>query len=125
MNNNFSVALCKEACPACGALVDGPIVMNRTLTAKEAERVDNLHGKCIGFSNHLCDKCKEYCSQGLLLIEIDSEKSEKNNPYRTGKIYVIKSESDFAKYIKEHKFTISIDNCEFCFIDKNVIKNIL
>lgn len=119
--NNIEVALAKEACLACGNLMDGPIIMNTILTAKEAENVKNLHNKCIGYAENLCDKCKEMCSKGLLVVEIDAEQSEPNNPYRTGKLFVIKNDSDFVRNLDE-QFIINKNGSKFVFVDKIAIK---
>ena len=48
--STLGVALVKEACPLCGALSDGPIVMNKRLSKSMAKRVEELHGKTIGYS---------------------------------------------------------------------------
>ena len=39
-----------------------------------------------------CDKCKELMEMGIMLISV-KEGSNKDNPYRTGKICVIKEEA--------------------------------
>ena len=117
MLNNFEVALAKEACLACGKLIDGPIIMNTKLTKKESNKIKEIHNKCIGYAEDLCNDCKELCNKGLLIIEIDADKSEPNNPYRTGKIFVIDNESDFVKNLNP-KFIINRNGNKFIFIDK-------
>lgn len=121
--SNLEVSLCKEACLACGNLMDGPIIMNTKLTAKEAEKVKEIHGKCIGYAEELCSNCKELCSKGLLVVEIDAEQSEHNNPYRTGKLFVLDNNSDFVKSIDE-KFIINKKGNKFIFMDKEVTKQL-
>lgn len=121
--SNLEVSLCKEACLACGNLMDGPIIMNTKLTAKEAEKVKNLHNKCIGYAEELCSNCKELCSKGLLVIEIDAEQSEPNNPYRSGNLFVLDNNSDFVKSIDE-KFIINKKGNKFIFMDKEVTKQL-
>lgn len=120
--NNIEVALAKEACLACGKLMDGPIIMNTRLTKKEAEKVKEIHNKCIGYADKLCQKCEELASQGLLCIEIDESKSEPNNPYRTGFIFVLREESDLAKYFRSMpKFIIRKGNSDFVFLTTEVV----
>lgn len=114
---NLEIALAKEACLACGKLIDGPIIMNSILTKKEANKVKEIHNKCIGYAEDLCNDCKELCTKGLLIIEIDADKSEPNNPYRTGKIFVIDNKSDFVKNLNP-KFIINKNGNKFMFIDK-------
>lgn len=126
MENKFEVALAKEACLACGTLIDGPIIMNTKLTKKEAQKVKNIHGKCIGYAKKLCPKCKELASQGLLCVEIDEAKSEPDNPYKTGFIFVLRNESQLAKYFKEEcpEFIIKKGDSEFIFLTNKVVDNL-
>lgn len=121
--SNLEVALAKEACLACGNLMDGPIIMNTKLTAKDAKKVKEIHGKCIGYAEELCSNCKELCSKGLLVVEIDAEQSEPNNPYRSGKLFVLDNNSDFVKSIDE-KFIINKKGNKFIFMDKEVTKQL-
>lgn len=120
---DLEVALAKEACLTCGNLMDGPIIMNTKLTAKEAEKVKEIHGKCIGYAEDLCNECKDMCSKGLLVVEIDAEQSKHNNPYRTGKLFVLDNNSDFVKSIDE-KFIINKKGSKFIFMDKEVTKQL-
>lgn len=120
---NLEIALTKEACLACGKLIDGPIIMNSILTKKEANKVKEIHDKCIGYAEDLCNDCKELCNKGLLIIEIDADKSEPNNPYRSGKLFVLDNNSDFVKSIDE-KFIINKKGNKFIFMDKEVTKQL-
>lgn len=121
--NKLSIAVVKQACLACSKLVEGPIIMNTRLTTKDANEIKELHGKCIGYAEKLCDDCKDLCSKGLLVIEIDVTKSEPNNPYRTGKLFVLDNNSDFVKNIDE-KFIINKNGNKFIFINKEVFNNL-
>ena len=85
----LGVALAKEACPLCGSLHDGPILMNTRLNTSQAKKIEDLHQKVIGYMDKPCDSCQELMSKGFLLIGIVSEKSEDNNPYRSGNQWVI------------------------------------
>ena len=49
---NLEIALTKEACLACGKLIDGPIIINSILTEKAANEIKQIHGKCIGYSEY-------------------------------------------------------------------------
>jgi hypothetical protein len=87
---NLEFALAKEACPVCGALVDGPILMNTKLTKKEAEKTKNLHGRVIGYLKDPCDSCQDLMSKGFLLIGVIEEKTDdEKNPWRSGHQWVI------------------------------------
>lgn len=92
--NKLSVALAKEACPACARVVDGPILMNTKLTKKDAENVENMHGKVIGYLDKPCESCQNLMSQGFLLIGVDLDKTEdETNPYRSGHQWVISNDA--------------------------------
>lgn len=92
--NNLGVALCKEACPLCGKLEDGPILLNTRLTPGEAKKVESLHGQTIGYMDKPCSECQDMMSKGFLLIGVDEEKTEdRKNPYRTGHQWVITHEA--------------------------------
>lgn len=81
----LEVALVKEACPLCGALIDGPIVMNTRLTPGEAKKVKALHGQTIGYAPKPCPECQDVMSKAILLIGVVEAKSpDMNNPYRSG-----------------------------------------
>ena len=120
--NNLEVSLCKEQCFICGKETEGPIIMNSLLTEKAANEVKQLHGKCIGYSEEICSDCKKLAEQGLIVLEIDASKSESGNPYRTGNMWVIKSDCALAKDMKD--FIINKFGCEFVFVDKECAKQL-
>lgn len=120
--NNFEVSLCKEQCFICGKETEGPIIMNSLLTEKAANEVKQLHNKCIGYSEEICSDCKKLAEQGLIVLEIDASKSESGNPYRTGNMWVIKSDCALAKDMKD--FIINKFGCEFVFVDKECVKQL-
>ena len=119
---DFKVALCKELCPICGKEMDGPIVMNQVLTKEAANNVAELHGKVIGWADHCCKECSEYKDKAIFFIGIDTEKSEPNNPYRTGKMVGINKDSDFITKNEEfNKFIITLkDGAKMIYIDETV-----
>lgn len=121
-NNLGVVSLCKEMCFICGKEIDGPIVMNSLLTEKAAQEVKQLHGKCIGYSEEVCPECKKMAEQGLIVLEIDPDKSKPNNPYRTGKLWVIKSDCNLAKDMED--FIIDEFGCKFVFIGQEAAQNL-
>lgn len=96
--NKLGVALVKELCPVCLKEMDGPIIMNKVLNERSAEKVEALHGKVIGLAETLCKECEELRTKdgadGVYLIGVDMSKTEdRNNPYRTGKIICVKREA--------------------------------
>lgn len=115
----LGVALTKEACPACGALIDGPIVMNTKLTKKAAEETENLHGKVIGYLEKPCDNCKGLMSKGFLLIGVDMDKTEdETNPYRSGHQWVISHEA------AEKMFNDINRNLGYAYISTHIARHI-
>lgn len=115
----LGVALAKEACPACGALVDGPILMNTKLTKKAAEETESLHGKVIGYLEKPCEKCQTLMSRGFLLIGIDMDKTEdETNPYRSGHQWVISTESADKTFKDVNK------DAGYAFISTDIAKRI-
>jgi hypothetical protein len=57
-----------------------------------------------------CDKCKEYMNIGVMLISVKN-KTDQENPYRTGRIVVIKADA------AERIFGDSIKNQRAAFIE--------
>ena len=86
MENKLGVALVKEACPACGKLQDGPIIMNTLLTEKLAKKVEAMHGETIGHpwrSGHMwvlkqedAERVfgKENLKHGIVMLDIKAAK---------------------------------------------------
>jgi hypothetical protein len=100
--DTLGVALTKEACPACTKAMDGAIVMNTRLSVPQAMKVEELHGKVVGWADHFCDECKEYSEKGIILVTIDESKTDDpKNPYRTGGFFVVTE--DFVTRLLEHQ----------------------
>jgi hypothetical protein len=100
--NVLGVALVKRACPACGALEDGEIVMNTVLTKNNADKVNELNGKAIGYMDKPCKNCSELIEKGFLLIGcIESLSDDPTNPYRSGHQWVITNEAAERMFDKE------------------------
>ena len=86
----FGVALVHELCRICAKEMNEQIVMNQSLTEKNAAEIKSMHNKAIGYSEEPCDECKELMSKGFIFIGYDSKlTTDMNNPYRTGNIWVI------------------------------------
>ena len=96
MSNKLGVALTKEVCPVCCQEFDGSIVMNTRLTEPEAKKVEEMHGKVLGFMEHPCTECREKMPEGTgtWLIVVDGDKTEdQRNLYRTGELFGLKREA--------------------------------
>ena len=124
--NNLEVSLVKELCPVCCKEMDGPIIMNKKLTKKNAKNVKDLHNKVIGFADHCCEECSKYKDEVVFFVSIDASKSSKDsleNLYRTGKIIGIKKEADIIESFKDYIITIK-DGTQIVFIDEETGKNL-
>ena len=122
--DNFSVALTKNRCFYCGKQFDGSIVINSVLTEEAAQEVSKLHGKCIGYSDEICQECKDLVKDNLAIFEIDENKSTPENPFRTGKSWIIEKDCNFAKYLQENNFIINNFGFNFAFIAEECAKEV-
>jgi hypothetical protein len=92
-DETLGVALVKEACPLCGAVEDGPIVMNTRLSKPMAKKVEAMHGKVVGYMDKPCTECQKLLDQGFLLIGAIEEKTDDpTNPWRSGHQWVVTHE---------------------------------
>ena len=98
MSDKLGVALVNHICFLCGEKTE-EIVLNTVLTEKNAEEVKALHGKTVG--HNICKTCEEALKIGIGIIEVDESKTTNiKNPWRTGRICVIREEA-FDKIFKE------------------------
>lgn len=119
-NKTLKVALVKEACRICAKLIDGPIILNTRLTEAEAKKVEDLHGKTIGFAPEPCTECKEFMKQGIIIVTIDESKSDdKDNPYRTGGFFVVIDEA-IKRLPMEPELLENILKKRVCFMEHAV-----
>lgn len=120
MDNTIGVALVYKACPVCGHKDDGQLIMNEVLSEKKAGEIEELDGKCIGYSDEPCKKCKEMMEKAFLFIIYDESKTtEETGPYRTGQLIGIKKDSDFLK-----NFTPESLSKGYAFIDIEFAKQV-
>lgn len=102
MSTEDTIGTALTTCYFCGG--SNEVIINTKLTKQHADAVKELNGKVV--SMHPCDKCDEYMKKGIILLTIDSSKSDKNwnivppskpkhwipNPYRAGGFAVITEE---------------------------------
>lgn len=121
--DDFKVGLVKYACPICGREADSAIIMNSRLTKKDAKAIEEAHNKFIGYSDKACEDCLSHKDECIFVIEIDAEKSEPNNPYRTGHYWGLVK--DFPLFVEHPEFLLKTENdVQFCFMDKEYAKQI-
>lgn len=117
----IGVALVHYACPICGREIDddSAILMNQKLTKKAAKEVNELNGKCVGFSNKACNECASHKDECIYVIEINKEQSTSTSPYRTGKYWgVVKN---WALFIDHPELILETDNgVKYCFMTEEL-----
>ena len=107
---NLGTALVKRVCPVCCKEHDAEILMNTVLTEKNANEIEAMHGKVIGFMEDACDECQEKLpkDKGSWLVVVDLEKTEdKSNPHRTGQLFGVTKE--YAQKIGVNSYISYID----------------
>jgi hypothetical protein len=83
--NILGVALVKEACPLCGHIEDGPILLNTRLNPSAAKKIESMHGQTIGYMDKPCKDCQDIMDKAILLIGVVEAKTDDyKNPYRSG-----------------------------------------
>ena len=118
-NSGIGIALVHEICPICGKPMNESIIINSKIGPKYAKKVQEAHGKAIGYSKNACKDCVSHKDDCVYVIEIDVDKSEPNNPYRTGKYWGIVK--DFALFVDHPEYIITTKNyVSFCFMDKEI-----
>lgn len=85
------VALVYRACPICGKPDEKQSEVALDMHLRD---ISHLHKKVVGYGEP-CDQCKEYMTQGVVLIFVDKEKTgeDLSDPWRTGQIAVMKEEA--------------------------------
>ena len=109
--NKFEVGLIK--CFFCGK--DKGLVMNTRLTHKDAENIKKMNGHAIDYEP--CDECKKMMEQGIMFVSVRDGESG-NNPYRTGKMCVIKEEG--VKQFSSPELFEQVKKTRFAFIEDSV-----
>ena len=106
----LGTALVKRLCPVCLKEQDSEILMNTVLTEKNADEIEAMHGKVIGFMEDACDECQEKLpkDKGSWLVVVDLEKTDdKSNPHRTGRLFGVTKE--YAQKIGVNSYISYID----------------
>ncbi len=121
IKRGVAVATNKLVCVACGNVVKEIIVLGTD------SRIEESHNKAVGYANELCEKCKKATEEYLLLVGIDTEKSDLENlplgAYRTGTILQVKKGSPLSAHILQALTTPTDSGVIFC--DKRVIDIIM
>ena len=106
----LGTALVKRLCPVCLKQEDSEILMNTMLSEKNADNVEAMHGKVIGFMDDACHECQEKLpkDKGSWLVVVDLSKTEdKFNPHRTGQLFGVRKE--YAQKIGINSYISYID----------------
>lgn len=126
MSNKLGVALVKELCVICTKEVDGSTIINSKLTEGGAKKVEDMHGKVIGFAEKPCEECQELLNKSFIFVEYDESLSDMSNLpqgfWRTGNIVGVKKEADLVlKIIKDNPLA---KNYGFIFLDKDFMAKV-
>jgi len=65
-----------------------------------------------------CEECKRLASKGVMLVEVQ-DNTDKENPYKTGKIIVVKEEA------YKHIFNTEVPPKRIAFIEETALKKIM
>ena len=106
----LGTALVKRVCPVCCKEHDAEILMNTVLSEKNADNVEAMHGKVIGFMDDACHECQEKLpkDKGSWLVVVDLSKTEdKSNRHRTGQLFGVTKE--YAQKIGINSYISFID----------------
>lgn len=105
MEERFGVALVKRVCPICGKEVESAseILIGKRASKKNAQRINEMNGQVVGFTEKPCEECQSYIDKGaFFIIGVDADKTDDfKNPYRTGHLVGISRESEFFKALPE------------------------
>ena len=105
MENTFGVALVKRICPICGKEVESEseILIGKKASKKNAQKINEMNGKAVGFASKPCPECQEWIDKGAyFIIGVDADKTDDfKNPYRSGHLVGISRESEFFKALPE------------------------
>jgi len=107
------VAMVYHACPVCGNKHDEQLLIHKHL--RDLSKVDK---QVVGYSKDPCKQCQEYMAMGLLIIEVDENKSTDTEPYRTGKVYVLKREAAERMFTEVFDQPYPAKSC--CFMTSEV-----
>ena len=107
----LGTALVKRLCPVCLKEQDSEILMNTVLSEKNADNIEAMHGKVIGFMDNACDECQEKLpkDKGTWLVVVDLSKTEdKSNPHRTGQLFGVSKDYAMKVGINDHVAYIDV-----------------
>jgi RecJ-like exonuclease len=117
--NVIGVALTKEACPLCGAVQDGDIIINTRLSPGNAKKVEALHGQVVGYMKKPCEECQGIMKQGILLIGVvEAKTDDHNNPYRSGNKWGVTE--DFINRVFDPEMAKEVISKRACFFPVEV-----
>ena len=99
----MNTALVHRACPICGKKDDSQsevIIQTKVIGKQNSKKAEEaakefakLHNQIIGYGKP-CEECQKLVDLGgLIIIEVDAEKTEdEKNPYTTGRVVATKGE---------------------------------
>lgn len=101
-------------CPICG------MENNELLLFGQYNESDEEAPRYV--TSNPCDKCIEHMKIGIILIEVDPKlTTDPNNPYRTGRIALVKEEA-IKRGVVDGKLSQQLIETRFGYITKGMIQ---
>ena len=94
---DLGLALPKVLCPICCKEMDGPILLGTIFSKKNAERINSMDRKVIGFDDKPCPDCQKLIDEGCFFVLAVAGEPK----VRTGAYCGIKRESEFVKNLPD------------------------
>jgi hypothetical protein len=92
MEKKEGIAITHELCPVCTKEMEGSLFINKKLTEKSAEEVEQMTGD-ITWSKTFCNTCTDMKSKGFILIgAVEAKTTDVTNPYRSGNVWCVEQQ---------------------------------
>ncbi len=111
-----------DTCPACHANVYGGVSAQGKCPRCGEQRPDGVGWNRRQLEEHekitqagICDTCKDYMKQGIVLISTEDSPTDIQNPYRTGGFVVVKEEA-MRRMINDPELLESICKARVAYI---------
>lgn len=71
------------------------------------------------YNHEPCDKCKSFMKQGVMFISVRNDEPQSDNPYRTGKMCVLKEDAVKRMPVDQQLIDVCLKK-RVCFIEDAV-----
>lgn len=87
------------------------------------KRLKNTLPRNAIYDKEPCDKCKGYMEQGIIIISVRDDETDRENPYRTGGWWVVKEEA-FKNIPMDKELKDTILRSRVVFMEDSVCEKI-